>query len=93
MARLGTAIDVQAPLTQFVALLGLQYVYQMCTTISPMFSGELRENIRHLTQTNSYLTIPGGCTRKHAGRQAERQAETTAYISAKRSYLQWNPVL
>ena len=59
-----------AQLTKCVALLGLQYVYQMCTTISPVFSSELREDIRHLTQTQSFIviTIPGGCTRKHAGR-------------------------
>ena len=90
VARLGTAIDIQAQLTKCVALLGLQYVYQMCTTISPVFSSELRENIRHSTQTQSFIaiTIPGGCTRKHAG----RQAQTTHNISAKRSYLQWNPV-
>ena len=53
----GIAHTLLAQLTQCVALLGLQYVYQMCTTISPVFSSELREDIRHLTQTQSFIVI------------------------------------
>ena len=69
---------------------GLYYIEKyviVCETRSKNLY-ELRENTRHfiLSQTQSFIviTIPGGCTRKHAG----SQAQTTTYISAKRSYLQ-----